>query len=176
MKFKIGDHLVSSRTFYTHHGIYIGNGQVIHYSGLSDGLSAGPIEVTTLEIFSSGQSPTVREYNNAPFQGRNVVTRARTRLGEDKYDLHANNCEHFCSWAVLGSAECSQVEFAEDCIGVVLPSVVAVTRVRKHLAQTHAGNVAKPAIETVGQLAVIAAFPIATPFVVGYKLFKWLSR
>lgn len=39
---KKGDHLKSSRGLYTHHGIYVGDGNVIHYSGLSDGIQSGP--------------------------------------------------------------------------------------------------------------------------------------
>ncbi|EFL5564207.1 hydrolase, partial [Escherichia coli] len=30
----LGAHLSSDRPGYTHHGIYVGNGKVIHYSGL----------------------------------------------------------------------------------------------------------------------------------------------
>ena len=37
---RLGDHLLSPRRFITHHGIYAGNGQVIHYAGLASGLQA----------------------------------------------------------------------------------------------------------------------------------------
>lgn len=45
MKIKKGTHLVSNRGLYTHHGLYIGNNKVIHYSGLADGMESGPIEI-----------------------------------------------------------------------------------------------------------------------------------
>jgi hypothetical protein len=40
----IGTHLVTSRRGYTHHGIYVGRGMVVHYAGLSRFLRSGPIE------------------------------------------------------------------------------------------------------------------------------------
>ena len=38
-----GVHLWVRKSGYTHHGLGIGNGKVIHYSGLANGLEAGPI-------------------------------------------------------------------------------------------------------------------------------------
>src|SRR5262245_59687729 len=42
-------HLVTPRALYTHHGIYVGNGRVIHYAGLAHGLRRGPVEEVSLE-------------------------------------------------------------------------------------------------------------------------------
>ena len=39
-----------------------------------------------------------------------VIARARSRLGEKKYRLLTNNCEHFCEWALHGIARSFQVE------------------------------------------------------------------
>ena len=50
-RLRIGDHLVSARRFITHHGIYVGDGQVIHYAGLTSGLQGGPVKVSPLEDF-----------------------------------------------------------------------------------------------------------------------------
>ena len=51
---KFGDHLVSPRIGYSHHGIYIGDDQVIHYSGFANGISSGEIEISSLDEFSRG--------------------------------------------------------------------------------------------------------------------------
>ena len=32
-----GDHLISPRPGFTHHGLYVGNNEVIHYAGYSSG-------------------------------------------------------------------------------------------------------------------------------------------
>jgi hypothetical protein len=41
-----------------------------------------------------------------------VMRRARSRLGENRYGLLRNNCEHFCEWCVQGVPRSLQVERA----------------------------------------------------------------
>ncbi|MBP4061169.1 lecithin retinol acyltransferase family protein [Aeromonas sp. Prich7-2] len=40
--YPIGAHLVTPRTGYDHHGIYVGNGKVVHYAGFARGFNTGP--------------------------------------------------------------------------------------------------------------------------------------
>jgi hypothetical protein len=102
-------HLVTPRAFYTHHGIYVGNGRVVHYCGLERGWRRGPVEEVSLKRFACGRSVSVR--NDPRRFGRNeVVARARSRLGELGYRLLTNNCEHFCAWALQGESRSRQVE------------------------------------------------------------------
>ena len=94
----LGSHLVSPRTFYDHHGIYVGNGRVIHYAGLADGLRRGPVEEVSLANFARGRAIRIRQ--DVPrFAHREIVERARSRLGERRYRILTNNCKHFCDWA-----------------------------------------------------------------------------
>ena len=51
---KRGDHLVSPRNGYFHHGLYIGNGEVIHYPGFSEAFDKGAIEITAIDEFTQG--------------------------------------------------------------------------------------------------------------------------
>ena len=44
------------------------------------------------------------------YSGIEVVARACSRLGEDAYDVLRNNCEHFCSWCLIGAARSPQRE------------------------------------------------------------------
>jgi len=90
-------HLVSPRWLYTHHGIYVGHGRVIHYAGFSSGFHRAPVEEVSLEEFAKGCIVCVRTAPRA-FDPSEVVSRARTRLGENDYRLLTNNCLHFCSW------------------------------------------------------------------------------
>jgi hypothetical protein len=39
-----------------------------------------------------------------------VINRARSRVGEDRYRLLTNNCEHFCEWCLHGEHRSYQVE------------------------------------------------------------------
>lgn len=106
---KAGDHLITERLGYTHHGIYLGRGKVIHYSGLANGLRAGPVEITSLDNFSQGKHTYVQSHDNRVFCHKQTVKRARSRLTEDKYNLLLNNCEHFINWCIYGKASSSQV-------------------------------------------------------------------
>jgi hypothetical protein len=103
-----GSHLVSPRKFYVHHGIYLGDGKVAHYSGLSASLQAGPIEVTDLDRFGNGSSIWVHQEQCA-FSSDEIIVRAMSRVGESEYKILSNNCEHFCNWCINGNSYSAQV-------------------------------------------------------------------
>lgn len=44
------------------------------------------------------------------YSPKETVERAKSRLGEDKYNLAFNNCEHFAVWCKTGLKESSQVD------------------------------------------------------------------
>lgn len=54
MSYALGSHLVAFRLGYTHHGIYIGRGLVVHY------LRDEGITIATLEDFADGQTVRAR--------------------------------------------------------------------------------------------------------------------
>jgi hypothetical protein len=103
-------HLVTVRRGYTHHGIYVGDGKVVHYAGLSRSWRSGPVEEITLAEFACGRAIRVRPCSNPRFDAREVVARARSRLGEHRYRVLSNNCEHFCEWCLRGTSRSLQVE------------------------------------------------------------------
>jgi hypothetical protein len=105
-----GAHLVTPRGWYEHHGIYAGNGRVVHYAGYCHGLHTGPVEEVSLEQFCGGQGFAIRVQAGSNYTPAEIVERARSRIGEQRYHLLANNCEHFCEWAVNGRSCSSQVE------------------------------------------------------------------
>lgn len=103
-------HLVTPRGLYTHHGVYVGHGRVIHYAGLGRGLRRGPVEDVSLERFARGRGIRVRSGTVRRFDREQVVERARTRLGERRYRVFTNNCEHFCEWCLGGHSRSAQVD------------------------------------------------------------------
>jgi Lecithin retinol acyltransferase len=98
----LGAHLVTPRHGYTHHGIYVGAGRVVHYSGLAHGFRRGPVEEIPLSHFARGRPVWVRPSVAPCFDCHEIVSRARSRIGEDRYRLFTNNCEHFSQWCVYG--------------------------------------------------------------------------
>jgi hypothetical protein len=105
----LASHLVTPRGLYSHHGIYVGNGRVIHYAGLAHGLRRGPVEDVPLERFAHGHSIRVR-CDLRRFDPSTVVERARSRLGEHSYRILTNNCEHLCAWALRNEPRSMQVD------------------------------------------------------------------
>jgi Lecithin retinol acyltransferase len=108
--FPLGTHLVTMRRGYLHHGIYVGDGRVVHYSGLSGAWRRGPVEEVSLERFAAGRPILIKPVANARYNGAEVVARARSRLGEDRYRITSNNCEHFCEWCIAGEPRSEQVD------------------------------------------------------------------
>ena len=106
----VAAHLVTSRIGYTHHGIHVGDGKVVHYPGLFRGWRAGPVEEVSLAEFARGRPVRVRPHVSARFGREDVVARARSRLGEDCYRILSNNCEHFCEWCVHGENRSRQID------------------------------------------------------------------
>jgi hypothetical protein len=105
-----GSHIVTPRHGYTHHGIYVGERRVVQYGGLSQGLRRGPVEEVSLSQFAQRREIRVRLYESSHFDREEVICRARLRLGENRYHLLKNNCEHFCEWCVRGEPRSYQVE------------------------------------------------------------------
>lgn len=117
----VGAHLVSPRLGFNHHGLYAGNGRVIHYSGMARTLSFrdilklpgliryGAVVKTSLRRFCDGHGFRVVEHPHAKFTGEEAVLRAKKRLYERSYYLYGNNCEHFVNWCIDDTFKSSSV-------------------------------------------------------------------
>jgi hypothetical protein len=106
----LGAHLATSRRGYTHHGMYVGEGRVVHYSGLSGFWQCGPVEEVSLLRFAAGHSVRIVDHGRSMYSPQEIVRRARSRIGENDYRLLTNNCEHFCNWCFYGVSRSAQVE------------------------------------------------------------------
>ena len=106
-----GDHLVVSRRLYTHHGVYAGDGWVVHKN-------FGPVRLESLSRFASGAKVRVCLPKAGEFPPTTVLARAVSRLGKDRYDLLFDNCEHFVRWCRTGKAESPQVAAGIGAMGV----------------------------------------------------------
>jgi hypothetical protein len=122
-------HLVTSRRGYMHHGIYVGRGMVVHYAGLSRFWHLGPVEEVTMSRFSRRRPVQIIEHGESTYSPQEIVQRARSRLGENDYQVLRNNCEHFCNWCVSGRSHSKQVEsFLASTLSAL---VVAVDRAKR---------------------------------------------
>jgi hypothetical protein len=106
----LGSHLVTPRRGFSHHGIYVGRGNVVHYKSAAHGFCRGPVEEVSLARFALGRAIWVRIHVTPRFDGAEVARRARSRVGEDRYRLLSNNCEHFSEWCLQDEQRSYQVE------------------------------------------------------------------
>ena len=88
-----GDHIITQRIGYTHHGIYIGINNVIHYE---DGI----VKKDSIENFKKGSTiSTLSNFDShVKYSVNEIISRANSRIGEEKYNLVFNNCEQFARW------------------------------------------------------------------------------
>lgn len=137
---EFGDIIGVYRGTYEHYGIYIGGDRVIHYTSYSGKLEDSTIMETGMDNFlrdrneyfvfdcenegrqkistprtfftkgSYDASNTFLDEVLAIYTPEETVERAYSRLGENKYDLVFNNCEHFAIWCKTGISKSYQVD------------------------------------------------------------------
>ena len=83
---------------------------MLHYAGLARDLRPGPVEEVSLEHFANGRAVQIECRSMPAFDSHDIVSRARSRLGESRYRLLTNNCEHFAEWSRFGASRSHQVE------------------------------------------------------------------
>ncbi|MBZ4414682.1 lecithin retinol acyltransferase family protein [Myxococcus sp. XM-1-1-1] len=106
-----GDHIKVNRGIYSHHGILVGANEVIHYTGELASKENAVVRLDPLDRFLSGGTPELVQYGRC-LSDDEVVCRARSRMGENLYDLFENNCEHFARWCKTGERQSEQVRNA----------------------------------------------------------------
>ncbi len=126
---KPADHITTSRILYMHHGIYLGDEGVIHYSD-----SKG-IEIVSLDEFRQGSGVSVCNSLTAAFDNDEIIVRAKSRLNEDNYCLVSNNCEHFVNWCIAGKKSSHQVQTVAAVTATTVCSYALRAGLRKQAAQ-----------------------------------------
>ena len=106
----LGAHLVTPRLGYAQHGVYVGGGSVVHYGGFVFRWRRGPVEEISLRCFAQGHPIWVRRSGPTSRHCEEIVRRACSRLGENRYRLFSNDCEHFSEWCVNGVHRSPQVD------------------------------------------------------------------
>jgi hypothetical protein len=107
-----GAHLITPWLGYTHHGIHVGEGRVVQYGALKYDFIRKPVEEVTIEEFAEGRPVYVVTHAEQCFDAGKAIDRARSRLGEKRYRLLTNNCEHFVEWCLHDEPRSFEVETA----------------------------------------------------------------
>ena len=134
---RAGDVIGVSRGAYEHYAIYAGGGRVIHYAGEAADFKgrisiheapfeeflknssdyfvvsfAGrfPVKIHSATKFISGVCFDSCDMNwKGKYSPKETLKRAYSRIGETRYSVITNNCEHFAMWCKTGIAESTQV-------------------------------------------------------------------
>lgn len=135
---------------YQHHGIDCGNGTVIHYRKPSE-----VVERTSLETFSRGNLVYVKQYlEGFYFVPEVVVERAESRLGEKKYNMLFNNCEHFATWCKIGIADSKQIrDFIPAIAGINIDNLYQP--VQDSLEETNSNNARRLLHQALADIKVV---------------------
>ena len=101
---KVGDHVITRRVGFTHHGLYLGEGKVLEY------IKSQGVVIVPLTTFTQGHELFIREHKEAKYRGQEAVRRGMMRLGEQHYNLLIRNCEHFVNWCIEGVESSRQID------------------------------------------------------------------
>jgi hypothetical protein len=100
---------------FTHFGVEVPG-------GVCQNSMLGGVHLVPWEDFARGRATQVRNYDATPEQLAETARRALSRVGENRYVLLWNNCEHFANWCATGLAISYQVIVA---IGMFLRMLLA---------------------------------------------------
>jgi Lecithin retinol acyltransferase len=87
---------------YRHHGIELPDGTMCENSPPG-------IRIVAYADFARGRSTRVTNPGASAAEWGVTVQRALSRVGERRYSLSGNNCEHFASWCATGVAVSQQI-------------------------------------------------------------------
>ncbi len=105
-----GDHIYVKRKgyFYTHHGIYAGNGQVLHFKGAIKEKKDPTVILSDIDTFLNDGTLQRRHYKHRLPHSKSLQM-ARAHLDQKGYSLVFNNCEHFATYCATGKKKSTQV-------------------------------------------------------------------
>ncbi|MBW1856194.1 MAG: lecithin retinol acyltransferase family protein, partial [Deltaproteobacteria bacterium] len=98
-----GDHIYVKRKtrFYIHHGIYIGEGKVIHFTGSIREKVDPEVRETDLTRFLKGGKLKRRNYQKR-LSATETIRIAKKQLSNKNFSMIWNNCEHFSTYCATG--------------------------------------------------------------------------
>ncbi|WHZ02780.1 lecithin retinol acyltransferase family protein [Neobacillus sp. YX16] len=123
-----GDIIGVDRGLYRHFGIYIGNDRVIHFAGPTsdfdfksfskmeireDSMTRFLLQSKSYFVFDCEAKENKSIFTKnllVAYSPEETVQRAKSKLGENKYNLAINNCEHFAIWCKTGLHKSKQVD------------------------------------------------------------------
>ena len=130
----LGDHIYVRRLVYSHHGIYAGDGNVIHYTGEEKEKKDPLIRETDIEAFLKDGKLRKRDYKKR-LPPSETLGLAKKHLSDNSYSIAFNNCEHFATYCATGKRKSRQLrEAVGGLVGIALTitgTIIQIKRTKK---------------------------------------------
>jgi len=150
---------------YTHLGIDLGDGTVVHAQPHDPArlFAGGRVVRTSLETFAGGQP--VRRVNDpvAVYPADEIARRAEEAVGREGYCPVGDNCEHFVSWCATGARSSRQSDIllgraaaAATRVAAMLAARLAAGSGERLLVRTALGTTARFGLRTLVPAVVVA--------------------
>ena len=119
MNIKKGDHIAFRGAFglpnLYHHGLYVGDNRVVHFSGADNNLKLdASVNIVSLDQFKKlarlRGSPLYLVLHKKSLPVDERVNRCLLLVGNKNYNLFTNNCEHVISECVTGKRASQQLD------------------------------------------------------------------
>jgi uncharacterized protein YycO len=108
---------------YSHFGVELPGGQICENSPYG-------VRLVPFADFSRGQPTQVTNPEDGAAERAETVHRAMSRVGERRYDIASNNCEHFATWCATGVAISHQViAFAQMIASLIKAAAITLAAV-----------------------------------------------
>ena len=113
-----GAHIRVKTGNFFHHGIYIGNGEVVQF-GYPNNIYQDPKEIKVVrspiqDFVGDASFIDVYVYSKDELKlkrkDEDIVKEALSHLGEGGYSILKNNCEHFANRCVFGNGTSEQID------------------------------------------------------------------
>lgn len=131
-----GDHIKVYRRgrLYSHHGIDMGDGSVIHFNGAPLQWGRARVVRSTMTAFLAGGRCRVVAHRGPVRPVDEVLATAVSLLDTSRYSVFRNNCEHFATFCKTGSLRSRQARRALLASSVVAVAISARPFLRVFLA------------------------------------------
>lgn len=131
-----GDHIKARRAggLYTHHGIDMGDGTVVHFSGEPVNYRDAIVCRVSMEAFLQGDTAILVEHREPVMSQEETVRLAESLIGGRRYHPLTNNCEHFTTYCKTGRRDSAQARrFIKAAITAGMTALAVGVHVVRHV-------------------------------------------
>jgi hypothetical protein len=146
----LGDHIKTRRAggLYTHHGIDMGDGTVVHFSGDPVNFRDASVCRVAMEEFLQGGRLILVAHREPVLSGEETARIAESLIGARGYHPLINNCEHFTTYCKTGRKDSAQ---ARRFVKAAITAGFTALAVGAHVARRARGRNGQRAAETLAQ-------------------------